>query len=163
MPITLVSNDDEKFKVSQQVAFKSVLIKNMVEDIGGEEAEIPLPQAKGTVLKKVIEYCEYHKDDPEPEAAPEDNERSDRIKRTTDITEWDYKYMAVENELVFELMLLANYLDIRSLFDLTCKTVANMIKGKTPEQIRQTLGIENDFTPEQLDEIRRENEWAEDP
>ena len=31
--------------------------------------------------------------------------------------------------------------------DVTCKTVANMIKGKTPEEIRKTFNIKNDFTP----------------
>lgn len=161
-PITLISSDKQEFKVDKEVAYKSVLIKNMVEDFGGDASEIPLPRAQGKVLKKVLEYCEFHRNDPEPKPQ-EERERSDRIKRTTDIIEWDYKFMNVDNESVFEIMLLANYLDIRSLFELTCKTVANMIKGKTPEQIRQILDIENDFTPEQLDEIRRENEWAEDP
>lgn len=32
---------------------------------------------------------------------------------------------------------------------MTCKTVANMIKGKTPEEIRKTFNIKNDFTEEE--------------
>ena len=35
-----------------------------------------------------------------------------------------------------------------------------MIKGKTPEEIRKTFNIKNDFTPEEEEEVRRENQWA---
>ena len=54
----------------------------------------------------------------------------------------------------------ANYLDIESLLDLTCQTGADMIKGKTPEEIRKTFNIKNDFTPEEEEDVRRENQWA---
>ncbi|CAN0922876.1 SKP1-like protein 4 [Linum grandiflorum] len=40
------------------------------------------------------------------------------------------------------------------------QTVADMIKGKTPEEIRETFNIKNDFTPEEEAEVRRENQWA---
>jgi len=60
------------------------------------------------------------------------------------------------------LLQAANYLDIKPLLDVGCKTVANMIKGKSPEEIRKTFNIQNDFTPEEEEQIRRENEWAEE-
>jgi S-phase kinase-associated protein 1 len=37
-----------------------------------------------------------------------------------------------------------------------------MIKGKTSEEIRQTFNIANDFSPEEEEEIRKENQWAFD-
>ncbi|KAF3786111.1 SKP1-like protein 1A [Nymphaea thermarum] len=60
----------------------------------------------------------------------------------------------------FRLFQAANYLNIKNLLDLTCQTVADMIKGKTPEEIRKTFNIKNDFTPEEEEEVRRENQWA---
>ncbi|KAF8997354.1 E3 ubiquitin ligase complex SCF subunit scon-3, partial [Haplosporangium bisporale] len=82
--------------------------------------------------------------------------------RSNDIEEWDMKFMAVDQEMLFEIILAANYLDIKPLLDVGCKTVANIIKGKTPEEIRKTFNIVNDFTPEEEAQIKKENEWAED-
>lgn len=48
----------------------------------------------------------------------------------------------------------ANYLDIKGLLDVTCKTVANMIKGKAPDEIRKTFNIKNDFTPAEEEQVR---------
>ena len=41
---------------------------------------------------------------------------------------------------------------------MTCKTVANMIKGKTPEEIRKTFNIKNDFTPAEEEQVRKQTE-----
>ena len=110
----------------------------------------------------MIEYCTHHKDDIQ---TPNDDEKDvldQNRKRLDDIDEWDSEYIQVENEQLFEIILAANYLDIKPLLDLGCKTVANMLRGKSPEQIREMFGIENDFTPEEEEQIRRENEWAID-
>ncbi|KAH0512893.1 S-phase kinase-associated protein 1 [Microtus ochrogaster] len=69
-------------------------------------------------------------------------------KQTDDIPVWDQEFLKVDQGTLFELILAANYLDIKGLLDVTCKTVANMIKGKTPEEIRKTFNIKNDFTEE---------------
>jgi len=37
-----------------------------------------------------------------------------------------------------------------------------MIRGKTPEEIRKTFNIENDFTPEEEAQVKKENEWCEE-
>ena len=49
-----------------------------------------------------------------------------------------------------------------SLLDLTCKAVADQIKGKSPEEIRVRFNIKNDFTPEEEQEVKRENMWCEE-
>jgi len=156
--ISLTSNDGATIIVDREVAFRSILIKNMLEDVGESDASIPIPNVNEAVLRKVIEWCEHHKGDP-PSTDADD---TDSRKKTTDIDEWDVKFMQVDQEMLFEIILASNYLDIKPLLDVGCKTVANMIKGKSPEEIRKTFNITNDFTPEEEDQIRRENEWAED-
>ncbi|MCJ1393050.1 hypothetical protein MMC18_005922 [Xylographa bjoerkii] len=159
--ITLRSSDGVEMTVEKEVAERSMLIKNLLEDMGDgstTEEAIPIANVNEAVLKKVIEWCTHHRSDP-PATADDD---SDSRKKTTDIEEWDQKFMQVDQEMLFEIILAANYLDIKALLDVGCKTVANMIKGKSPEEIRKTFNIQNDFTPEEEDQIRRENEWAED-
>ena len=53
MKVTLKSQDDQTFTVDKQVAERSVLLKNMLEDVGESEAPIPLPNVTGRVLKRV--------------------------------------------------------------------------------------------------------------
>ncbi|ATZ47913.1 Bcskp1 [Botrytis cinerea B05.10] len=158
--IKLVSNDNVEVVVERSVAERSMLIKNMLDDLGDGvlETPVPIPNVNEAVLRKVIEWADHHKHDPAPTA----DDDSDSRKKTTDIEEWDQKFMQVDQEMLFEIILAANYLDIKALLDVGCKTVANMIKGKSPEEIRKTFNITNDFTPEEEEQIRRENEWAED-
>ena len=53
------------------------------------------------VLKKVIEWCTHHRNDP-PSTADED---ADTRKKSTDIEEWDQKFMQVDQEMLFEIIL----------------------------------------------------------
>ncbi|XP_050408532.1 S-phase kinase-associated protein 1 isoform X1 [Patella vulgata] len=158
--IKLQSSDGEIFEVDVEIAKQSVTIKTMLEDLGMDEDEeepVPLPNVNAAILKKVIQWCTYHKDDPPP---PEDDENKE--KRTDDICSWDAEFLKVDQGTLFELILAANYLDIKGLLDVTCKTVANMIKGKSPEEIRKTFNIKNDFTPAEEEQVRKENEWCEE-
>jgi len=158
--IKLQSSDGEVFEVDVEIAKQSVTIKTMLEDLGMDEDEdepVPLPNVNAAILKKVIQWCSFHRDDPPP---PEDDENKE--KRTDDICSWDAEFLKVDQGTLFELILAANYLDIKGLLDVTCKTVANMIKGKSPEEIRKTFNIKNDFTPAEEEQVRKENEWCEE-
>ena len=52
-----------------------------------------------------------------------------KAKTSEEITDWDREYINVDQGTLFEIILAANYLDLKGLLDLGCKTVANMIKG----------------------------------
>ncbi|RKP01330.1 hypothetical protein CXG81DRAFT_12152 [Caulochytrium protostelioides] len=156
--IILKSQDGQEFTVTKTVACQSAMIKNLIGDFG-EEAEhpIPLPNVTGPILAKVIEYADHHKDDPPPSG-----DDAQQVRTSEDIDAWDAEFINVDQGTLFELILAANYLDMKNLLDLGCKNVANMIKGKSVEEIRKTFNIQNDFSPEEEEQIRRENAWAED-
>eukprot|EP00435_Cladocopium_sp_Y103_P060943 s2085_g22.t1 len=116
--------------------------KNMVDDSGTDE-EIPLPNVKTAILSKVIDYCKYHKDSP-PEEIQKPLKSTNLVE--CGVSEWDNEYVNIEQEVLFELILAANYLDIKSLLDLTCA-----------KEIRKQFNIVNDFTPEEEAQVREEN------
>ncbi|RXI06416.1 hypothetical protein DVH24_018458 [Malus domestica] len=185
--ITLKSSDGESFEVEEAVALESQTIKHMIEDDCADNG-IPLPNVTSKILAKVIEYCKRHVDAAKPdEKISEDDLKAwdQEFVKVDQATLFDlilgFGIWGLVWVRVFELGigvncvvfwdrvadlgvfydgLAANYLNIKSLLDLTCQTVADMIKGKTPEEIRKTFNINNDFTPEEEEEVRRENQWA---
>jgi S-phase kinase-associated protein 1 len=155
--ITLKSSDGEEFEVEEAVAMESQTIRHMIEDDCADNG-IPLPNVNSKILSKVIEYCSKHVQAAVP--AADGAAGADPPPPAEDLKNWDAEFVKVDQATLFELILAANYLNIKGLLDLTCQTVADMIKGKTPEEIRKTFNIKNDFTPEEEEEIRRENQWA---
>lgn len=184
--VVLVSGEGEKFTVERKIAERSLLLKNYLNDMhdnqlhddssededdnddndnGGangtaddddDEIVMPVPNVRSSVLQKVIEWAEHHKDSNFPD------EDDDDSRKSAPIDSWDREFLKVDQEMLYEIILAANYLNVQPLLDAGCKVVAEMIRGRSPEEIRRTFNIVNDFTPEEEAAIRRENEWAED-
>ena len=157
-PVKLKTSDDQDRDVPYAIAKMNQTIATMIDDDCFEESDegLPLSNISAAVLDKVIEYCQHHKDDP-----PLSEEQVEE-KRREEITGWDADFVKIPQNELFELILAANFLDNRSLLDLTCKAVAFMIRGKTPDEIRKTFEIKNDFTPEEEERVRGENEWSDE-
>mmetsp|Transcript_116389 Transcript_116389/g.228358 ORF Transcript_116389/g.228358 Transcript_116389/m.228358 type:complete len:173 (-) Transcript_116389:237-755(-) len=158
--VHLVSQEGESFDVPLSVGKMSELVKTMIDDDQGDEEaqEIPLPNVKSPILAKVIEFAQHYRIEPMNEI--EKPLKSANMAEV--VQDWYSNFIAVDQEVLFELILAANYMDIKPLLDLTCATVASMIKGKSPEDIRKTFNIVNDFTPEEEAQVREENKWCEE-
>lgn len=158
--VHLVSQEGEQFEVPLDVATMSELVKTMFdfEQPEDEVQEIPLPNVKSSILSKVIDFLIQYKKDPMFEI--EKPLKSSNINEV--VQEWYADFVNVDQEILFELINAANFMDIKPLLDLTCATIASMIKEKTPEEIRRHFNIEYDFTDEEEAKIREENKWCED-
>lgn len=142
----------------RNVINQSVTVKNLLVDLGLDDQEttnadaIPLQNVDSKTLAKVIAWCTYHVNDPP---------KVEGVSEKEDLSSWDKDFLRMDQEDLFELILAANYLDIEGLLDAGCKVVADMMKGKSPEEIRKQFNITNDHTPEDEERIRKENAWAE--
>lgn len=156
--IVLISSDNESFQVGAAIRDMSQLLHEGVPDDYKGVPEIPL-QVPSLILNKVIEFCRHY----------QEHERMNEIikplqsNNLRDIVQDFYaSFIDYDNiDLLFEMTGAANFMNIPPLVDLCCAAIACKIKGKTPEEIRRELHIANDFTPEEEEEVRTENAWAE--
>ncbi|XP_057420402.1 cullin-like protein 3 isoform X4 [Lotus japonicus] len=132
--IRLVSSDGDVFEVDYGVALMSKIIEDVIKakPAGGSDS-ILVSTVSSNILAKVIEYCKKHT------KASNFNHKEDMSG--VDIKNWDSKFVEVDYQTLFDLHMSANYLNIKSLLDLTGTTIGDMIKGKTPEEIRQMFNI----------------------
>ena len=142
--VKLTTMDGETVEVDVDIACKSILVKGIIDDSGVDD-EIPLPQIKRSILDKIIEYCTYIHSNQPPEI-----EKPLRSAQLSDcVSQWYADFVNVDQEILFELILAANFMDIKSLLELACAKIASLIKGMTIPEIREYFNIENDFTPEE--------------
>jgi S-phase kinase-associated protein 1 len=100
-----------------------------MEDLG-THITIPLPLVSINILEKFIQYSRHH-----ALHAPH------HVNNT-----WDSKFLQTldDRETSLKLVRIAHYLCIKNVLDLTCQDIDDMIRGKTLEQIRQILNIQNE-------------------
>lgn len=156
--IKLKSSDDVTFKVSVKVAKMSRTLSHMIEDMhidGDSDEAIPIANITGDILKKVLEYCECYVGIWRFDVVA-------KMEKGRTLKPWEKEFCSGGQDEVAEILLAANYLDIGPLLEMTCQYVANIIVGKTPDEIRAVFNIENDFTPEEEEGHRKETVWCQD-
>ncbi|KAL3778144.1 hypothetical protein ACHAW5_003152 [Stephanodiscus triporus] len=114
----------------------SELVKGMLEEDNEEEKviEIPLPNVKSAVLRKVIEFCQHYQEEPMVEF-----KKPLKSGQMAEVVQKWYADFAVADEqvLLSDLILAANYMDIKPLMDLTGAAIAAcMIRGEITDEIR---------------------------
>jgi len=158
--IELVSKDSQKFRVKRKKALMSGLIKDMLEEQDEEDEEIPslpVPNVESDPLKKVIEYMRYHWNDvatiiPKPLVKP--------LKDY--ISDWDNIFIDDTLSMIVDLVMAANYLNIKDLLELSSAKIIDLNKDKTPEEIKEMFGIENIKDKDDLKKIQEINEFKEE-
>ncbi|CAA0841976.1 SKP1-like protein 4 [Striga hermonthica] len=175
--VVLKTSDGEKFEVEEEVVIQSLKIKHVIEKESASTV-ISLPNVSSGVMTRVIEYCrchafgeyDYTMKDYDAEFVKIDNKLLfELISVFFELPSLYFGFFCFGPgfcwrsiwlfSLFFVAFMAAHYLNIPGKLDVTCQAAANMLKGKTPEEIRATYNITNDLTPEEEEEIR-EYWWA---
>lgn len=150
--ITLISKERDRFIVSEQAAKRSELIMTSITQDDGD-IEIPLPLVESSLLPPIVEYLEYHVA-VEPWVIKQPLKSSNL---STLVDPWDFEFInRFDMDTMFKILLVANYMHIHDLLMLFCAHTASLMKGKTPAQIRETFGIDTEFTKEEEEQLREE-------
>ncbi|KAK1563304.1 hypothetical protein Q3G72_025712 [Acer saccharum] len=134
--ITLKCSDGEALQVDEAVALESQMIKKIIKDDCADNG-ILLPEVTSKILYKIIEYCKKHVE------SPKSNDCATGAV-DDDLKAWDAEFVKVDQDTLFDLILAANYLNIKSLLDLTCQTVLDLTDGKTFEELNKWYNIKVD-------------------
>jgi len=124
--------------VQRKNAFISVLVKTSIEN-DSTATEVPLPGVEGPILELVVEYMDHHKG-----VEPPIIEKPLRSKVMREVCKdgWDADFIdgiGEDRQKLYDLILAANYMDIKSLLHLGCAKVASLIKGQPLEKIKDIL------------------------
>jgi len=136
--IKLISKDQKEFVVDKAHAKVSALIKQALES-DSSASEVPMPGVKGDILAKVVEFMQHHKG-----VEPPIIEKPLRSKLMKELCKdaWDAEYIdkiGEDRQMLYDLILAANYMDVKSLLHLGCAKVASLIKGQPLDKIKDIL------------------------
>ncbi|XWS10606.1 hypothetical protein CRYUN_Cryun38cG0010800 [Craigia yunnanensis] len=151
--IVLRADDNHEFEVDEAIAMEFGTVRTFFEDNpDATEEPIPLLNVSSKCLSTIIEYCKSH-------LAFRARDSSSSVE--DEAKAYDVELVkALDNESLKEMILAANYLNMKDLLDMLNQAVADRIKNKSVEYVRRFFGIENDYSPEEEAEVRAQNEWA---
>lgn len=150
------------FKISRAVLkgpYGSVTLKNALEDMGDDCGVWPLPGVYARELEIAIEFMVYRTKNAVPIIPDSQKER--QAYAVKELDEWETKFLPPvdidHGKGFFALLAAAKFLDIQALHQVLMKKQAQFITCHTEDEIRDTFGIKNDFTPEEMAANKKES------
>lgn len=152
------TSNTEDFLVSEDICNAFIgIYKEMIANASVDNG-IPIPTVQPDVMDAIIEWCKYHITNP-PEEQEDTKEEQDTNKKKYKLSEWDSTFFASKNRLfIYKLMMAANYMQIPQLVSHCAKAIVALIKGRTPDEIREIFEIPQ-LSPEEQEAIRNDPEW----
>jgi len=156
--LKLKSSDEKTFEVGTKAAKLSNLIDTVLK--GDKDAqEIEVHKVESPILEFIVEYLKHHNG-----TAPDEIQCPVRSVDMKSICsdQWDADFIdKKDKKTVFEIILAANYMDIKSLLHLGCAKIATEIKKLDQKEIHRIIEEEEKYRREHgqdQDEVKEEKE-----
>jgi S-phase kinase-associated protein 1 len=149
--ITLETYDKHMIKIQKSIAKESTVINMMIEDIVDENAIVPLANKACTlsIIQLVVKYMKKHTEFEKEQTA------------NNVVTEFDNEFQDQPDEIIFQIILAANFLDVKNLLELMCKKIAEELKKcKTTEDVRNRFNIRQEYTQADVKEVENAHTWV---
>jgi len=145
----------KSFEISKKGAELSKFVTTILEG-DADATSIEIRQVPPETLEHVITYLKHHKGkEPDPLPCPV---RSIHMAQIVS-DKWDATWIdAFDKKTIFEIILAANYMDIKSLLHLGCAKIATLIKQLDQKEINRIIEEEEKYRREhaQNDEAKTE-------
>ncbi|KAH7711038.1 SKR-1 protein [Aphelenchoides avenae] len=156
------TSDQQQIAVELEVLRLSPTFDDMYKNLGLEEeggefpGTFPVKNIEARVFKKVVDWCKAHKGQPDPVS-----EKDPFTKECTwfEFTDDDRAFFDMPSPELLKLVMAANYLDIRGLYQYGCQAIAGLIKGKETVEARHVLQQHFDFFRDEVRRIRSQSPW----
>ena len=160
--ITFIASGGERLDATIYACVQCKAIGFLIEEDPTID-EIPVPMVDAGRLETILRFFEHRLEclrDLVNESNASDEETLDETLRQILVNKSRAFLHDIDTRELLQLLLAANYLNCEVLIDLIAAVIASRISGKTREEMREILGIENDFTEEEEAQIIAENSWA---
>ena len=130
----LESSDGKIFTVDAATVKQMVTIQTMIDHEDEDSDEVtPVPTVRAEILEKIIQWTEYHKID---------HEKTEKIA-------WYIQYFNVGINYKFEIIIAADYLEVKNLLNESCRNVLinndwEIIEGEPAEVLTPLIHYEEE-------------------
>ena len=157
-PIKLIFKDGMQVEITKKDAKLSELLKDTINNNPKINSFTfnEIDEKSGIYIKEYLSNLKG--------VAPPKIEKpitTNEMEKLTD--KWSAKFInSIPMEDLVNLSVAASHMGINCLSDLCCAKIASLCQDKTDEEIFKTFNINETFTEEEKEKIKKENKWIEE-
>ena len=126
--IILLTTDNKKININENLINASIVLKIAYENEDFNKKEIKI-RFTSEIINYVISYVNKYKG-----MFPKyDKPLNDEFKKY--VNEWDFNFMNKDTKIIFDIINISNFLDIKPLLNLSCMKIANIVKKKSLDEL----------------------------